>query len=63
MVESVLDKIPGIGPVRRQRLLQHFPNIGALKAATMEEVAAIPGFNLKVAGQLKEGLARGGEAR
>ncbi len=57
MVESVLDRIPGIGPVRRQRLLQHFPNIEALKAATAEEVAAIPGFNQKVAEQLKEGLA------
>jgi len=53
MVESVLDKIPGIGPVRRQRLLQHFPNIEALKAATVEEVAAIPGFNRKAAESLK----------
>jgi excinuclease ABC subunit C len=61
MVESVLDKIPGIGMVRRKRLLQHFPNIEALKAATVEEVAALPGFNQKVAEQLIEGLSGGGK--
>ncbi|MCX5889527.1 MAG: excinuclease ABC subunit UvrC [Deltaproteobacteria bacterium] len=58
MVESVLDQIPGIGPVRRKRLLQHFSNIEALKQATVEELAAIPGFNQKVAEKLKEGLTR-----
>jgi excinuclease ABC subunit C len=56
MVESVLDKIPGIGPVRRKRLLQHFPNIEALKAATVEELSALPGFNRQAAEKLKEGL-------
>jgi excinuclease ABC subunit C len=61
MVESVLDRIPGIGPVRRRRLLQHFPNIEALKAATVEELAALPGFNRKVAESLKEWLAGAGE--
>ncbi len=59
MVESVLDQIPGIGPVRRKRLLQHFPNIEALKAATVEEVAGLPGFNRQVAEKLKAGLAGG----
>ena len=63
MVESVLDRIPGIGPVRRKRLLQHFPNIEALKAATVEELAAMPGFNRKVAEKLKEWLGGGGEGR
>jgi excinuclease ABC subunit C len=59
MVESALDRIPGIGPVRRKRLLQHFPNIEAVKAATVEEVAGLPGFNRQVAEKLKEGLAGG----
>ncbi len=61
MVESVLDKIPGIGKVRRQRLLQHFANIEALKAATVEELTAVPGLNRQVARQLKEGLAEEAE--
>ena len=59
LVASVLDRIPGIGPVRRKRLLQHFPNIEALKAATVEELAALPGFNRQVAEKLKAGLAEG----
>jgi excinuclease ABC subunit C len=58
MVASVLDQIPGIGPVRRQRLLQHFPNIEALKAATLEELVAVRGFNQKIAEALKELLTR-----
>ncbi len=59
MVASVLDQIPGIGKVRRQRLLQHFANIEALKAATVEELAVVPGFNRKVAESLKDWLAGG----
>ncbi|MFI5329698.1 MAG: excinuclease ABC subunit UvrC [Desulfobaccales bacterium] len=59
LVESVLDGIPGIGPVRRKRLWQHFPNIEALKAASVEEVAGLPGFNRQVAEKLKAGLAGG----
>ena len=53
MVESILDQIPGIGPVRRKRLLQHFPNIEALKAATVEELVAVPGLNQKVAAEIE----------
>lgn len=54
-----MDKIPGIGPARRKRLLQHFPNMEALKAATVEELAAVPGLNRKLAEQVKVGLAGG----
>jgi len=59
MVESALDKIPGIGPARRKRLLQHFADMEALKAATVEELAAVPGLNRKLAEQVKVGLAGG----
>jgi len=52
----VLDQVPGIGSVRQRRLLEHFPNLEALKAANAEELAALPGFNQKVAGGLKEWL-------
>jgi excinuclease UvrABC nuclease subunit len=33
-----------------------------LKAATVEEVAALPGFNRRAAEKVKKGLAGGGEA-
>ncbi|MHB9072398.1 MAG: excinuclease ABC subunit UvrC [Desulfobaccales bacterium] len=59
MLASVLDRIPGIGPVRRKRLLQHFPNIEALKVASVEELAAIPSFNQSIAKNIKELLVSG----
>jgi excinuclease ABC subunit C len=59
LLASALDQAPGIGPVRRRRLLEHFPNLEAIKAAPVAELAALPGFNQKVAASLKEWLARG----
>ncbi|MGD0217517.1 MAG: excinuclease ABC subunit UvrC [Desulfobaccales bacterium] len=60
MVESVLHLIPGIGPVRRKRLLQHFPNLEALQAAALEELAAVPGLNRQVAAQVQNWLREHG---
>ena len=59
MLNSLLDEVPGIGPVRRQRLLQHYPDLAALKQASVEELAAIPGFTRNAAVELKEWLAGG----
>ena len=56
MLHSLLNEIPGIGPVRRKRLMQHFPNIEALKKATVEELAAVPGFSNKTSKELKDFL-------
>lgn len=58
MLASGLSQVPGIGPVRRKRLFQHYPNLEALKGATAEELAAIPGFTRKAAQSLKEWIAR-----
>ena len=38
---SVLDQIPGVGPVRRQQLLQHFKSIKAIRAASLEQLAEV----------------------
>jgi len=38
---SVLDQIPGVGPVRRQQLLQHFKSIKAIRAASLEHLAEV----------------------
>lgn len=61
MLASVLDGAPGIGPVRKRRLLEHFPNIEAIKSASAAELAALPGFNQKAAESLKEWLTGTGE--
>ena len=56
MVASVLDGIHGIGPKRRQRLFEKYPDLEALKQASVEELAAMPGFTRKAAAELKERL-------
>jgi excinuclease ABC subunit C len=61
MLESILSQVPGIGPVRRKSLLSHFPNIAAMKAAKVQELATLRGFNQKVAESLKKWLAGGEE--
>jgi excinuclease ABC subunit C len=60
LLASALEKAPGIGPVRRRRLLSHFANLEAVKAATPAEIAALPGFNHKLAETLKNWLAEEG---
>ena len=44
MVESVLDDVPGLGEVRRKVLLRHFGSLKKLRAASVDEIAALPGF-------------------
>lgn len=48
-VHSVLDDIPGIGPIRRKALMKHFENIDALKHADVEELKKVPEMNEKSA--------------
>jgi excinuclease ABC subunit C len=56
MVESVLDQVPGLGEVRRKLLLSHFGSLKKLRAATVEEIAAVPGFGTKTAVSIKQAL-------
>jgi excinuclease ABC subunit C len=49
MVESALDGVPGLGEVRRKTLLRHFGSLKKLRAATIEEIAAVPGFGRRTA--------------
>lgn len=48
-VKSQLDEVPGIGPARRQALLKKFGSLKNIKAATIEELSAVPGMNKKAA--------------
>ena len=49
MVESVLDEVPGLGEVRRKVLLRHFGSLRKLRAASVDEIAALPGFGRRTA--------------
>ena len=55
--ESVLDEFPGIGERRKAALLKKFGSVQRLKIATLEQIAAIPGFGGKSAAELKNFLA------
>jgi len=48
-LRSKLDDIPGIGPKRRQCLLRHFGSVKAIKAATVDQLAAVDGMSGKAA--------------
>jgi len=51
-VKSVLDDIPGVGPARRKALMRHFKSIDEIKAASVEELAAIPELNIRAAEEI-----------
>jgi excinuclease ABC subunit C len=53
---SRLDDVPGIGPRRRAALLRRFGNVQAIRQASVEELAAVPGMNRSVAQRLKKEL-------
>jgi excinuclease ABC subunit C len=55
--ESVLDEFPGIGEARKQALLKKFGSVQRLRTATMEQIAAVPGFGGKAAMELKKFLS------
>ncbi len=54
--QSVLEKIPGIGKKRRLTLLRHFGSIEKIRSASLEQIASLPGFNLKIAQKVLEVL-------
>ena len=51
--ESLLDDFPGIGEQRKAALLKKFGSVQRLRAATLEQIAAVPGFGGKAAAELK----------
>jgi excinuclease ABC subunit C len=50
---SQLDSIPGIGPAKRKALLKHFGSVDMIRAATLEELTAVPGINAALAESIK----------
>jgi excinuclease ABC subunit C len=55
-MQSVLDTIPGIGKKRKAALLHRFKSVKNIRAADIEEIRALPGFNLKVAESVHQAL-------
>jgi excinuclease ABC subunit C len=74
MTQSALDGIPGVGEVRRKRLLKHFGSVKRMREATLEDIYAVSGVTkpaaeavylalhpgeLATAGEVAEGVTTG----
>ena len=62
MLESLLDEIPLLGEVRRKALLDRFGSVGAIRKASLEEIAAVPGIGEKIALIISDSLHEQGDA-
>jgi excinuclease ABC subunit C len=49
MLESLLDEIPRLGEIRRTALLEKFGSVAAIRKASRENIAAVPGIGEKIA--------------
>ncbi|MEE8398074.1 MAG: helix-hairpin-helix domain-containing protein, partial [Desulfobacterales bacterium] len=56
-LQSALDGIPGIGEKRKAALLKHFGGIRKIRAAAIDDLAAVSGINPELAETLKRHLS------
>ncbi len=49
MLETPLQKVEGLGPVRRRALLKYFGSLNKIREATLEDLEATPSMNTKTA--------------
>ncbi len=47
LISSALEDLPGIGPIKQQRLLRHFGSVARIRAASKEELAEVQGLTEK----------------
>ncbi|GAA1726038.1 excinuclease ABC subunit UvrC [Microcella frigidaquae] len=59
-IRTVLESIPGLGPARTRELLQRFGSVARLRAATADELAAVPGIGPTTAEAVRRALRDGG---
>lgn len=57
MLDSLLDQIPGLGEGRRRALISHFGSVAAMRKASVEEIAAVPGVGPRTAETIASALA------
>jgi excinuclease ABC subunit C len=63
MVESALDDVPGLGEVRRRALLKRFGSLRKIRAASVEEIAEVPGIGHRTAEAIVAALTEQSRAR
>jgi excinuclease ABC subunit C len=52
MVDSILDDVPGLGPIKKKAVLAHFGSLKKVAAASEVELAAVPGIGAVQAEQI-----------
>jgi excinuclease ABC subunit C len=57
MAQSALDDVPGLGELRRKAILRAFGSVKRLRAATVEEIAQVPGVGRRTAEAVHAALA------
>ncbi|HEY7063223.1 MAG TPA: excinuclease ABC subunit UvrC [Chloroflexota bacterium] len=55
-LHSALDDLPGVGPKRKRAMLRAFGSLNGIKAASVDELAAIPGMTRRTAQLVKDQL-------
>jgi excinuclease ABC subunit C len=63
MTRSVLDGIPGLGPARKARLVKELGGVNAVRAATLEQLQALPWLPDAVARAVYDGVRDGSPRR
>jgi excinuclease ABC subunit C len=58
-IASELGEIPGIGPERQRSLLTRFGSVRGVRQASLEDIAALPGFSKGLAEKLRGHLGKG----
>ncbi|MBM6682289.1 excinuclease ABC subunit UvrC [Collinsella intestinalis] len=62
MTVSVLDEVEGVGPTRKKAIMRHFGSLKRLRAASVEDIAAVKGVPEPVARAVYETLRSLGAA-
>ncbi|MCE1182933.1 MAG: excinuclease ABC subunit UvrC, partial [Rhodocyclales bacterium] len=53
---STLESLPGVGPARRKALVMRFGGLAGVKAATLEQLAEVPGISRELAEKIHSAL-------
>lgn len=56
LMHSSLDSIQGVGKKRKMILFKHFKSVKKIRAATLEELSALPGISYNIAKKIKDSL-------
>jgi excinuclease ABC subunit C len=57
MLVSLLDDVPGLGESRRKALMKQFGSLKRLRAATVDELMAVPGIGRRTAEAVQAAIA------